>query len=58
MKNETFATYIKELSNDKDTNYLLWKAYRSLKRPVNQSPHGQVELKKNVKYVNLSLQTS
>jgi hypothetical protein len=30
-KNETFNDFLKELSDDKDTDYSLWRATKSLK---------------------------
>lgn len=38
IKNETFSNYMGNLSYDKTSDYSLWKAARSLKRPITQSP--------------------
>lgn len=38
IKNETFTSYLKNLSPDKDTNYSLWQATKRIKRPIMQIP--------------------
>ena len=37
IKKESISVYLSELTDDKNTDYSLWKATRSLKRPVIQS---------------------
>lgn len=37
IKNDSFSSYIKELTCDRDTDYSLWKATKSIKRPVLQT---------------------
>jgi hypothetical protein len=36
IKNETFNRYLRELNNDKSSDYSLWKATNKFKRPVTQ----------------------
>lgn len=38
IKNESINFYLKNLSNDKDTDYSLWKATKKIKRPITQMP--------------------
>lgn len=38
LKNESFNTYLKNLTNDQSTDYSLWKATKNLKRPMMQIP--------------------
>lgn len=38
IKNESISEYLSELTNDKSTDYSLWKATKRLKRPIVQNP--------------------
>lgn len=38
IKNETVDSYLRELTDHKNTKYSLWKARRKLKRPIAQMP--------------------
>lgn len=38
IKNNAISEYLNELTNDKSTDYSLWKATKGLKRPIIQNP--------------------
>jgi hypothetical protein len=38
LKNDSISAYLRELSNDNNTDYSLWKATKKLNRPVTQIP--------------------
>jgi len=38
FKNHKFNAYVEGLTNEKRTNYSLWKATKNLKRPIMQIP--------------------
>lgn len=38
IKNERITRYLENLTDDKDTNFLLWKATKRIKYPINTPP--------------------
>ncbi|KMQ87670.1 rna-directed dna polymerase from mobile element jockey-like protein [Lasius niger] len=38
IKNEGITSYLENLTDDKDTNYLLWKATKRIRRPIINAP--------------------
>lgn len=38
IKNESFQSFLRELTDDKDTDYSLWRAAKILKRPIKYAP--------------------
>jgi hypothetical protein len=38
LRNESFSIYLSELTNDKSTEYSLWRATKNLKRPILHVP--------------------
>jgi hypothetical protein len=38
LKNDSISSYLRELTNDNDTDYSVWKATKRLNRPVMQIP--------------------